>query len=648
MTAILICIESFSALFQGSINIMLQAINDRIKGWLGIAVVVLIGLPFALWGIESYISDDKQLYAAKVNGVEISANTFEESVSYQRQKLLRENDGKLPLEEKELRERTLSQLIDQQLLENVTFDNGYRVSDNVVAEKIKQTFSVDGNFDRARFESLVSSLGMSVASYKEAIRNELRLQQFRSGIVNTSFVTKKDIEILALLNEQTRDVSVLTFNVDHFSTAAKATQEDIKKYYEENIQQFMLPEKIKVDYVEITSDSLSENVAIDEVEIKKMYDNYVSSVAGREERNAQHILLQSAENSLAKIAKLEAIKLEISDGVEFSELAKKYSQDTGSVNDGGSLGWIALGDMTEPFEKVLFDLDKGGVSEIVKTQFGYHVIKLNDIRSETIAPIGVKRYEFEDELKADTVASRFYDLSERLASIAYENPDNLDVVVEELELKVVSSDFFSRVKGDGIAASEKIRNIAFSALVLEQGSNSDVIEVSEAHVAVIRLNEHRSPVAQPIELVSSKIENILKLQNGREQTETAALAVKAKLESGANIETLMTDGISMEDIKGLGREDHSKAKFPSILRGAFDLELNKDGSSSYKLVNLFSGDLALLMLTKVNTVENIALPKINSVKQDALRDNVIREYSNTLVSIKAKADIERNSRIIER
>ncbi len=632
---------------------MLQAINDRIKGWLGIVIVVLIGLPFALWGIQSYLDDTGPVYAAKVNGTEISANEFKRTVSLRRQSMLRQYGGKLPIEEKVLAEQTLTQLINQRLLEVVTFDSGYRISDVVLSERIRQIFTVDGVFDRVRFEAGVASLGMSIPMYEHSLRNELRLQQMQSAIANSSFVTKKEVNNLAALNEQTRDISVLTFNVEHFSTATDPTEEEIKQYYEENIQRFMEPEKIKVDYVEITSELLTENVEVDEAKIKKMYDEYVSSISGREERKARHLLLETSKDKAAAKIKIESLKQEIENGADFAELAKKHSQDKASAAEGGDLGWVALGEMVKPFEQALFaldlsDKDKGSISEIVETQFGYHLIKLDDVRSETIESLEVKRYEFEDELKADSITSMFYDLSERLASTAYENPDSLDVVVEELELKVASTDYFTRSSGKGVADNEKVRNIAFSSLVLEQGSNSDIIEISPTHVVILRLNEHVPATAIALEVVSSRIENILKIQNGHKQTMVAVLDVKSKIEAGENIDSLKTDGISVEVIASLGRKDNAKVSDPAILYSTFDISPNQDGTPSVKEVDLVTGDVALVVLTKVNAADSIAKAKLDLVKSEAQRENALRDFSNALLYIKDKADIDINKRILEK
>ena len=627
---------------------MLQAINDRIKGWLGIVIVVLIGLPFALWGIQSYFDDAGPRYAAKVNDSEISARDFERSVSIQRQSLLRQNGGKLPMEETALRERTLTQMINQRLLEEVTFDNGYRISDAVLSERIRQQFTVDGVFDRQRFEAGVASIGMNIPMYEHTLRNELRLQQMQSAIANSSFVTKDAVNKLAALSEQTRDISVLTFNVDHFSTATKPTAEEIKQYYETNLQRFMVAEKVIIDYVEITSDTLSENIEIDESQVEKMYDDYVASVSGREERRASHILIQTGEDKAAAQIKIESLKKELEEGGDFAELAKKHSQDPGSATRGGDLDWVALGDMVKPFEKTLFAMEEGSVSEVVETQFGYHIIKLVEIRSEPIVPIGIKRYEFEDEIKADSVASMFYDLSERLASTAYENPDSLDVVVEDLGLELKTSGNFSRDKGEGIAENDKVREIAFSSLVLEDGSNSDLVEISPTHVVVVRLNEHVPAMAIPLEIVSSKIENILKVQGGHKQTMAAALEVKTKVEAGESIDSVKTDGIKIDVIAAAGRRDNARVSDASILRNAFEMIPAGEGKVSVKEVNLISGDVALIVLDKVNLPENILQSRLDLVKSEAIRENALRDFSSALLQIKENAKIDRNKDLVNK
>lgn len=628
---------------------MLQAINDRIKGWLGITIVILIGLPFALWGIQSYLDDSGPKYAAKVNNIEISSAELERTVSRQRQQLLKQYEGKLPFEEKVLREQVLNQLINQRLLEDFSYSSGYRISDLMLSERIKQQFSVDGVFDRERFEMIINSNGMSVAMYEMALRGEMRLQQMRSGIAGSAFATDSDVQRLARLDQQTRDIHVLSFNLEHYSTAAKPTAEEIKAYYDENLQRFMLPEKLRVDYIEISSDSLASEVQIDEAQIKKMYDDYVQSVSRREERKARHILISAGDDKSVAKTKIEALQKQLEQGADFATLAKENSDDSGSAAKGGDLGWVALGEMVKPFEKVLFDMKKGTVSDIVETQFGYHLIKLDDVRKETPAPLEVKRYEFEDELKAEAVSSIFFDMSERLATLAYENPDSLDLVAEDMGLKVQTSDYFSRAKGEGVAASDKLRNAAFSSLVLEEGSNSDIIEISPKQVVVIRLREHVPASPIPLEEVSSKIENILKVQRGHEQTLDAALAVKQRIVAGEKLDALieqLKEGVTVDLITGLGRNDSEKVKDPAILGAAFELSSATDGEK-VKEVDLMTGDIALVVLDRVKLPDSVTENILNKVKTELTTEQAIAEIGSSVQYIKDIADIDKNNRVLQ-
>jgi peptidyl-prolyl cis-trans isomerase D len=626
---------------------MLLAINDRIKGWLGIAVVILIALPFALWGIQEYFSDSGPRYAAKVNGSEITLLEFERTVSMQRQRLLQQNQGQMPFTDKVLRETTLNQLINQRLLEDVTYDAGYRISDTLLSQEIKQLFTIDGNFDRIRFEATVAQLGMSVPGYEQTLRNELRVKQMQAAIANTSFVTNQEAQRLASLENQTRDFTVLTFNLDHFSTAGDPTDDEIAEYYELNKANFMRPEKIKVDYVELTSENIAHDVAVDEAQLQQMYDHYLQDIANNEERKASHILIKNTGDGKAYDSIME-IRQKVVAGEDFSALAKTYSEDPGSAQNGGDLGWVALGDMVKPFEKALFELNNGDISDIVETQFGYHIIKLEDIRKEEPVPFGVKRYEFEEQYKSEVVASEFYDLSERLAALAYENPDNLEIIKEQMGLDIKSSDYFTRAAGRGIADNSKVRDIAFSPLVLEDGNNSDIIELSPEHVIVIRLHEHVPATAQPLQEVRSKIENIIRAEKGHQQTLQAALDAKTRLEQGEAIDSVTGDGIKLDKFTAVSKKDRQKVNDPQILTEAFSMQAKSEGEPEIRQVDLFSGDVALVVLDKVNLPPGMSSDDIDSVRSEIIRDDATRDFSAVLLAIKNSADIERNKRVIDR
>ncbi len=629
---------------------MLQAINDRIKGWLGIVVVLLIGLPFALWGIQSYFDDSGPRYAAKVNGVEISTGELEYNVSIQRQKYLKQFNGRLPFEEKVLRAQVLNQLINQRLLESATLDEGFRIPDSVLAATIKQQFTVDGKFDRARLDSALSAMGRSPQQYEYELRNELRIRQLQSAIANSGIVSEAEVNELAAIEQQLRDVSILTFSVDKFAGDYQPDTAEIEEYYKAHQQQFMVPEKVKVDYVELTIDDISQDIDVDEAKVQAMYDEYVASVSSREERKASHILISAGADEASKKAaraKLEEIKTRLENGESFAELAKNYSQDPGSAEKGGDLDWVAVGDMVKPFESALFSMEKGAVSDIVETQFGFHLIKLADIRSEEVQPLGIKRYEFEEELKADAAASLFYDMSEELANKAYENPDNLDGVVESMGIKLQTSDYFDRQQGDGIAENEKVRNIAFSNDVLEQGLNSDVIEITPKHIVVLRLNEHVDAMPIPMEVVTPKIEASLKAKAGLQKTQDAAMKVKQQLEAGATVESVVSEGVELSQPGAVGRRDFTKVKEPSLINKIFEMSTPVDDKPVIKDTVMLTGDVALIVLHKTIVPETLAQDKKDAIKTELRQQTASEEFGAILELIKSKADIDINKRLLE-
>ena len=633
---------------------MLQAINDRIKGWLGIVVVVLIGLPFGLWGIQSYLDNSGPRYAAKVNKIEISVPELEQAVSLQRQRLMQRFQGKLPIKEKALRKQVLDQLINQHLLAKVSYEQGFRISDSVLAAEIKQMFSIGGKFNRNAMEARLASIGRTPKQFEYQLRSELRVQQMQAALTNSTIVSKPAVRQMATLEQQQRDVSIITFNADKFAGDYQPTKAEIQHYYETHQQRFMNPEKVKVDYVEFTTAKIAAKATIDEDKVKAAYDDYVSSVKNREQREAAHILItagKTAKDKAAAKAKITDIKKQLEAGKSFAELAKKYSQDPESAKKGGELGWISSGDMVKPFEDALFTMKKGTVSHIVKTRFGYHLIKLEDIRKQKVLSLAQKRAEIERELRNQVASDQFYDLSEKLANKAFENPDSLDEVVESMHAKLHTSDYFTRQHGTGIAGNKKVRQAAFSSDVLNKGVNSDVIELTPKDIVVIRLNNYVKAQPEPLAEVSAKIQAILKIKSGYRKTLTAVSEVQKKLASGASIDSISGNGIVVSKTGVVSRTDFSKVSEPSLIKTIFDMPVPLDGKlstkRSFKRVDLLTGDVALIVLNKIIDPDKISKDKLAVARNELRRQIAMDEFKAVLQSIKAKADIDINNRVLQ-
>ena len=626
---------------------MLQAINDRIKGWLGMAIVALIALPFAFWGIQSYIGGGSEQYAAKVNDIEISQSEFKYNLSVQRQKLQQQFDGKVPFEDVVLKKRVMDQIVNRKLLEELAKKSGYLISDKQLSENIKKIFTRDGKFDREYVDQVLQSRGMTISQLEYQLRSDMQISQIMDALIDTSFVSDDEAKRLAEIEHQERKISTLTFSVDYFSSDIEITDDEIKAAYEAGSDRYMLPEKVSIEYVELKSDTLSDAVDIDEQAITRLYDEYVASVSQKEQRKAKHILLKTDADETAARAQILAISKQLAEGASFEDLARKHSQDTGSAKQGGDLGWVGAGLMVKPFEDALYAMKVGEVSEVVETEFGLHLIKLEEIQSEPVQPLKEKRAELEKTYKKDIISNKFYDLSELMASTAYENSDSLISVTEALNVPVQTSDYFTSASGSGIASNEKVRNAAFSKLVLEDKANSDVIEISPEHILVLRVLDRKPASLLPLDSVRPAIENSLRLKKSHENTLAAAREAKTRINAGElAVSDVVANGITLEKIETLTRKDSKKVD-PMILQAAFEMSAPEEGKLVASEVAMYSGDVALVVLEQVRTPADIDQAKIDLIKAQLNRDTSTTEFNTALNAIRDKANLYINAKTFE-
>ena len=629
---------------------MLQAINDRIKGWLGALVIIMITIPFAFWGIESYIGGGGKEYAAVVNDEEIPVFQFENAYSNQLARLNQQFGSALPFTNQQIKEQVLDQLINAVVLEENTYTSGYRISDQDLKRSIATIFSRDGQFDRDYFENIVASNNMTISQYESTLRSELRVLQKQNAIRSTAFMTEEEARQLAALQQQQRDIRVIKFSPEPDSTDIVVTDDEIKEYYSSNPERFMTPERVRVEYIEITSDELAGSIEVDEEKIAQMYDVYKQTLLAKEERKARHILIQtgsSEEKSKETLMpKIDELQQRLNEGESFEALAREYSDDPGSAKEGGDLGWVAVGDMVKPFEDALFSLNKGEVSGIVETQFGLHLVKLEDIRTPEVKTLSEMRSEFEKDLKQDVLSSMFYDISEDMAVTAYENPDSLDAVVDAVNKQPATTEWFTRDAGSGIAENQKFRNAAFASSVIQEGLNSDVIELSPDHVAVLRLLKHEPASMKPLETVKAEINKILRMKKAHDKTMAAAEEAKTRISSGEKAENVLSENQRVEDYGTLKRADVGKVD-PMIVEATFRMPHPDDDKPSTRVVNMMSGDIALVLLDKVTTPSEVTQEQINTVLQQRKNDVANAEFDYVITAVKDAAEIQRNTSLLQ-
>jgi len=363
---------------------MLQAIRDKTSGWIAYLIIGLISIPFALWGINSYLGGGEEQPVAIVDGDEITPRQLDYAYTRYRERLSSVFGGRIPEvfnDENTLKEQALSQIIEERVLLNYIKDNGYRVGDIKLLSNIRsmQVFQQDGKFSNELYQNQLASQGYSPASFEQELRRSQEMEQLNLAIKSTAFTVPVEVALFNDLKNQQRKLRTLTFK--NKTDSIEVSEQQITDYYNEQSAQFMEPARVKLDYIELNLNTIKQGIEISEENLLERYDQLRDQLTTEELRTASHILLTVGEDDNEDTVKLKIddLKKRITQGEDFSTLAREFSQDPGSAQEGGDLGEVERGAMVKPFETALFSLHVNQVSEPVKTQFGWHIIKLNGL-----------------------------------------------------------------------------------------------------------------------------------------------------------------------------------------------------------------------------------------------------------------------------
>ncbi|QXH34125.1 SurA N-terminal domain-containing protein [Pseudomonas muyukensis] len=515
---------------------MLQNIRDNSQGWIAKTIIGLIVVLMALTGFEAiFQAASHSQDAAKVNGQTISQNELSQAVDMQRRQLMqqlgKDFDPAL-LDDKMLREAALKGLIDRKLLLQGAEDAKFAFSEAALDQLILQTpeFQVDGKFSAERFDAVIRQMGYGRMQFREMLAQEMLIGQLRTGLAGSSFVTDKQVEAFARLEKQTRDFASLTFKAD--AAAVKVSDDEVKAHYDQHAKEFMTPDQVVIDYIELKKSAFFDQVKVNEDELKALYEKEIANLG--EQRHAAHILIEvndKATDAQAK-ARIEEIQQRLAKGEDFAKLAKEFSQDPGSASTGGDLGFAGPGVYDPAFEEALYKLNKDQVSAPVRTEYGYHLIKLLGVEAPDVPSFASLKDKLTHELKTQQVEQRFVEATKQLEDAAFEASD-LAQPAQDLNLKVQTSTAFGREGGEGITANRAVIQAAFSEEVLEEGANSNGIELDPETVVVLRVKEHRKPEQLPLEAVARNISAHLAKEKATAELKAKADTLIAGLRDGS-------------------------------------------------------------------------------------------------------------------
>lgn len=621
---------------------MLQEIREKTQGWFAWVIVILISIPFALWGINEYLGGGGEPKVAKINGREISERELDQRFQQFRMQLREQLGANYQpglFDDNRLKQQVLSGMVQQELLMQMALKNHMNISDAMVQASIAQTpvFQKAGQFDYEAYQRGLRQVGLNPQQYVQRERIGLMMDQLKDGIVGSDFSTEAEIKAAIRLKDQKRSFGYLVFTKDLQAT----TQPDapaIEAYYKEHQKRFMTQERAKLSYIELNMQTLASELKVEDKNLQAYLEQHLDDFRLPQERRVAHILVEIKDGDApAALTKIQALQKQLAEGADFAELAKKESQDPGSADKGGDLGFVSAAGFDPAFDKAVAALEPGKTSEPVKTAFGYHLIKLLDERGGGTPELSQVRERVQAAYMKDQIQGRYSELSDRMINLAFENPGSLDPISEALGLPLQASDWISRSGGEGVFSSAKAVTAAFSSDVLEEGHNSEVLELSPEHLLVVRLLDYQPAKPKPLDEVREEISTLLRQEAASKAVTALGEKALEAVKSGQALEEVAkANGLEASQPGLVNRYDAKLDR--ALVAKAFRMPKPVDGKVSLAGLGLPNGDYALLALTEV--VDGVVTDEARDVRQALEREQSERELALFMTALEQAAKIE--------
>jgi peptidyl-prolyl cis-trans isomerase D len=579
---------------------MLQSIRDRTQNWIAWVVVGMIIVPFALWGVHEYAGDTDKGIAAVVNGVDIPLMRYEQTSRDQLQQLRANMAGKnadLSTFEAKIKENVLNQMIQHELLFQSAVHLRMQVGDHLLAKYIQSipAFQDQGKFSPTRYEQLLKAQGMSIAQFEQELRHDLLLAQMESGITESALITPQEKQRFAQWDKQQRLISYIPISTQALAEKFTVSDDEIQTHYQNNQKDYFTAEKVSVNYVMLTPENIEKTVndPIEETTLQQYYQDHLKKFVVPPEWHAAHILVQEE-------AQAQDIAKRAQAGEDFGALAKEFSKDPGSADKGGDLGFFKSGMMVQPFEDAVKQLQPNQISEVVKSDFGFHIIKLFETKPEQTKTLEMVREEIISAIRKEQAEAKFYAQAEQLSNLAYEKPDSLDPIVQSLGLPLQTTELFSRdAKLAAPLNNPKFMQAAFSETLIKDNQNSEVIDVGKHKAVVLHLKAHEAPQLQPLDFVKEKIVARLKKDKAKQAAEALSKQIVEKLNNPEELQKLL----AQENLQWMPKiwveRNDTKLKQPALVQAAFKMGSPTQGQALFQQLALNDNDFGVVALLEV-------------------------------------------------
>ncbi len=516
----------------------IQKIRDNSQSLLSKIIVGLIAVTFAVFGLEALNGGNSGSDVASVNGELVSDRELLRAAELMKSRMIAQMGGDIDIDsidETIVKTEALKGLINRELLLQDAINQGLVASNIQIDSNIVNTsaFQIDGIFNKQMYEEMLRRADYMPLDYMAQIEKDLQVQQALYGINQSSFVTRAEIERITKLDRQQRNIAYLTVIASDLVSNDDVSHADIEARYKAQSEQYLTKEVVSIQYLELRQSDFIDQVEVSNSELEQQYKQEVESYKLREERNVAHILVDTDERSNAEARNIiEKVQAELTAGKSFAALAKQYSDDLGSAESGGELGYTERGAFEKSFETVLFALKLDQISDVVETSSGYTIIKLLNIRDQQAPPFAELKEQLIADIKYQKAEELFVDAEEQLSNDSFSAGD-LDEPADNLGLIIKETEFFSSLGGsDVISSNQKVVRTAFSKEVLLDGMNSELITLNKDHIVVIRLKEHKPAQVKPFDTVADEIRKNIVNELAGQKAKQKATQLLDELHSG--------------------------------------------------------------------------------------------------------------------
>ncbi|MCU9924187.1 peptidylprolyl isomerase [Aeromonas caviae] len=590
---------------------MLDKLREGAQGKVAKVILGLIILSFALAGVGSYLNGPARTAPATVNGNDISAPALENAYRNERARMesqMGEAFNQLaanPDYMKQFRRGVLDRLIDQALIDDKARSLGLRVSDEQIKQAIvaMPEFAENGKFSNDRYLQLIRRAGMTPEMFRDSLRQDMVRQQLMGAVLGSEFALKGEAEQLDRLYNQTRDLRLIRLAASAYVDGIEVSDAEVEQFYKANSARFMNDETVKVDYLLLDAANLGKNIKVTEQDAQDYYDQHQDLFQRPERRQVAHILIPFGKDEKAAEQKAEAVLAKAKAGDDFAVLAKADSSDTFSAKKGGELDWFEKGVMDPAFEKAAFALAKAGdLSAVVKSPFGFHIIKLLGVEPAKTKPFVDVMSDTIARLQSEKAKEQFFAEQQKMADSSFENPDSLDLTAEAMGLQVQSTGYFSQADAPAPLNDPKVLSVAFSEQLRDDNTNSDVIELADGKALVLHIMGHQPKAAKPLAEVKEQVITVIKHDKASEVARGKAQGLLDKLKAGENVQADLTAlGLKVDTHTGVSR--FAQEMDQNLVTQAFRMPHPTDGKPSVELVTEANGDRVVVALDKVNVIK---------------------------------------------